>query len=101
MRRISCESPQRIVGAINVIMPHLAPDIGRRLNKIERNYSLRYGIEGLYQRVNNRTVAEILAEYSPTDDVTPIVSGEVDGLRYELYEPPTVDRKRDDLAEDK
>jgi hypothetical protein len=56
--------------------------------EIRKAYFARYGIEGAYERMNNRTVSQIFAEYRPLD-VKPIASGEVDGVRYELYEPRT------------
>jgi len=41
-------------------------------------------------RVNNRTVSQIFAEYQAVD-AKPLASGEVDGVRYELYDAPSPD----------
>jgi hypothetical protein len=64
----------------------LPPEISNRLREIRRNYFAWHGFEGAQRRLNNRTVAQILAEYEPLD-VKPVASGEVDGVRYELYDP--------------
>jgi hypothetical protein len=87
---ISCESPARIVGTMNAVMPQLAPDVRRRLNRIKLLYLQCYGEEGLYERANGRTVATILGEYVGADP-TPITSGEVEGVRYELYDVPKLE----------
>jgi hypothetical protein len=64
----------------------LPPEMKRRLHDIEKTYFAKYGLEGGYQRMNNRTVAQILTEYEEAD-VKPIVSGESDGVRWNLYPP--------------
>jgi hypothetical protein len=58
-----------------------------QLCAILRNYIGRYGIEAAYKRLNNRTVSQIVAEYK-SDDVEPLAAGEVEGVRYELYDAP-------------
>jgi len=72
---------------MNAVMPQLTPEVAKRLNMIKLRYLQFYGEEGLYERVNNRTVSRILAEYSG-DDPTPIASGQIDDIRYELFEAP-------------
>ena len=89
--RISCEGSQDIVRAMNAVMPKLPRDVRKRLHRLVLKYLHLDDLEGLYQRVNNRTVEEILARIVPGDDPTPIASGEVDGLRYELYDASPVD----------
>jgi hypothetical protein len=100
--RISCGCSDEIVQAINTVVRGLAPDVRRRFNTIALQYLARYGVDGLYQRLNNRTVADILADYNPADDVKPIASGDVDGVRYMLYEAPPTDSRseRTDEVED-
>ena len=94
--RISCERSQDIVRAMNAVMPKLPRDVGDRLDKLKLRYLQLDDLEGLYQRVNNRTVEEILAHIAPGDDPTAIASGEVDGLRYELYDATPVDSGNDE-----
>ena len=69
--------------------------MAKRLCSIHDSYFVRYGFDGVYQRMNGRTVAQIFSEYQPAD-VKPIASGEADGVRYELYEgsrPDTTEGK--------
>ena len=84
---ISCDDPERIIGAMNAVMPQLAPDVRERFNHLIMRYWQLYGIEGIYKRANNRSVATILAEYDG-DFPAPIASGQVGDVRYELYAPP-------------
>jgi hypothetical protein len=92
-RTLSYSCWEDLVAAINAIGSELPLDIRKRFNKVFKAYWQRYGFEGAFQRLNNRTVAEILAEYDPRDDPTPIASGELEGLRYELYEAPGANKE--------
>ena len=65
----------------------MPPDERKRLLGIFENYFARYGLEGQFQRMNNRTVGQIFAEYQH-EDVDPIASGQIEGVRYALYDPP-------------
>lgn len=85
---INCGSPDHIIGAVNDISPGLPDSASRQLNYIKLVYSQRYGEEGLFERFNNRTVGEILAEFESHENSAPIASGEIDGLRYQLYDAP-------------
>lgn len=95
---ISSPSPERIIGAINAVMPQLPPDVRKRFNKIKLSYLQRFGLAGVYERVNNRTVAAILAEFDTSDEAKLIASGEVDGVHYELFEAPG-DRSDDRVSD--
>jgi hypothetical protein len=77
---------------MNRLMPQLAPGVRRQLNRIKLHYLLLHGESGLYERVNNRTVVEIIAEYVDNDP-QPIAAGEADGVRYELYDVPKPEKK--------
>jgi hypothetical protein len=85
---LSCTDRQRIVGAMNRIMPLLPPEIRRRLNAIKMSYLAAYGVEGLYDRVNGRSVAQVLAEYQEPAGLSMIAEGERDGVRFKLYDSP-------------
>src|SRR5262249_37347691 len=73
--------------SLTEVIQALPPEMRKRLHDIRRNYFAWYGFEGAYQRMNDRTVSQIFAEYQPMN-VTPVASGEVDGVRYELHEAP-------------
>jgi hypothetical protein len=73
---------------MDAVMPKMAPDVRRQFNRIKMSYLQRYGIVGLYERANNRTVSIILAGFDPSDELKLIKSGEVGGGRYELYAAP-------------
>jgi hypothetical protein len=85
---ISCDKAEEIITILNRISPELPLDIRRRLNQAKLGYLQKHGIQGLHKRVNNKTVATILAEYEGTKPGQPIETGEVSGVRYELYEAP-------------
>ena len=48
----------------------------------------QHGIQGAFDRMNNRSVSEILADSDGHDDRTPLASGETDGVRYRLFDSP-------------
>lgn len=68
-----------------------------RLNRILLYCVKHYGQEGAYKRLNNRSVSQILAEYPAIElkdvlepeDLKLVASGEVDGMRWELYDSPS------------
>jgi hypothetical protein len=63
------------------------PDVARQLDNIRGEYVGRGSLEGEYAAMNNRTVARIFAEYIPMA-TKPLASGEVDGVKYDVYEAP-------------
>jgi hypothetical protein len=83
---VSCNGPKQAIGAINALMPELPSDIREQLNTIKLRYWQRFGFDGLYERVNNRTIKQILAEYIAGHDPKVIASGQVDDVSYELYD---------------
>lgn len=84
---ISCSDPNRIVGELDRLMPQLSRDVCRTLNSIKIQLLAHVGKEGLHQRVNNRTVEEVIAEFGSTNSLTIIEEGELDGTKYKLYGP--------------
>jgi hypothetical protein len=70
---------------------------GDRLHAIRSNCFHTYGFEGTPERLNNKTVGEILAEFgngTPTFRVT--AEGEKDGVRYALTETASDERRSDE-----
>lgn len=85
---VSCSRWEDIVSAKNAIIPELPHDVRKSLNRVFSSYLHLYGLEGVFERLSNRSVATILAEFDSATEPKPIASGEVDGLRYELFEAP-------------
>ena len=78
--------------AINEVRRQLSPEFRVRLAKVERQFiSLElsgFDVDGLYRKMNNRSVAQILAENDLEPVPTPIASGQIGRVRYELYDSP-------------
>jgi hypothetical protein len=49
---------------------------------------MSYGLEGVYERLNNGTLETIFAEFENGIAPKPIESGEMDGAKFALYETP-------------
>src|SRR5947209_8098691 len=96
---LGCRNPGEMVGVMNAVMPKLSPEIRKKLNKITMRYFQLYGDEGLYDRVNNRTISTIISEYDWASDPKPIASGEIEGMRYELYDAPNAESDRAEESE--
>jgi hypothetical protein len=85
--RIFCADPDRIIGEIDQVMPLLSPDVRRRLNAIKMHYLAAYGLKGAYERLNDRTVSQILDEHNE-ESVHKVAQGTRDGVRFTLFAPP-------------
>jgi hypothetical protein len=85
---ISCGHSSEIVGIVNSVMPKLSPDVRKKLNRVKLHYLQMYGVDGLYARVNNRTVSSILAEHAANADREPLASGQLGDVKYELFDVP-------------
>jgi hypothetical protein len=85
--RVSGSSFQEFSWSLTAALQALPSEPRKRLRGIEKNYFAWYGLDGMDQRMNDRTVAQIFAEYQPVD-VKPLATGEVEGVRYELYDAP-------------
>jgi hypothetical protein len=85
---ISCTDWQQIVTAINRIIVDLPLDVRRRLHSVYSSYVAAYGLEGVFQRINGRTVAKILDEYCPPTALEVVAEGQQGDVRYTLYERP-------------
>src|SRR4051794_18119501 len=91
---ITCDNKNKILASMIAVMPQLEPDVRRRFIRIVGDFSQRYGEEEAFNRANNRTVSQLLAEYE-TKIEKPIASGEIDDVRYELYDAPASNTKAD------
>lgn len=86
--QISCETHDSVMATLDRLKPQLPIDVRRRFTFMQLRYWQLHGEDGLFERVNNRTVGEILAVFESHEKSAPIASGEIDGLRYQLYDAP-------------
>jgi hypothetical protein len=84
----SCPSFDQFSKVLNNVRKALPPEIGEQLIEIVKNYAVRYGLQGTYERLNDRSISQILVQYQ-SEDVKPIASGEIAGIRYCLYDAPS------------
>lgn len=85
---ISAHSPDEFVTAFLRVMPMVPKHTRRRLKQIMMTVVMRQGDQALFDRFNGRSISEILEGAKDIPDAQPIASGEVDGLRYEVFENP-------------
>lgn len=85
---VSCSRWEEIVGVLNAVNRGLPLEMRKRLHEVFTNYAASYGLQGAYERLNNRTVSQILTEYQPSTEPDVIASGEIDGMRYRLCKAP-------------
>ncbi len=78
------EDAERIIGAINALMPQLPVHLRQQLNSIKLGILQTEGLVGVHSRLNDRTVGDIIASESALGD--PIETGERDGIKFSLYE---------------
>jgi hypothetical protein len=83
---LSGSTLQEFFGAYNALIRTLPPETRQRLSEIQKSYFAAYGLEGVYARMNNRTLSQIFAEFQPVE-IKPIASGEEDGVQWALYDP--------------
>jgi hypothetical protein len=95
----SCPTFSQFVKLTNEIRRALPPEIGMRLVEIVKNYSIKYGLQGAYERMKDRPISQILAEYQ-AEEAKPIASGEIEGIRYHLYEAPSSQGPDEENASD-
>lgn len=93
--RISCSGWEQIVDAVNNATRALPKEIRKRLGNIFSNYLALYDLEGTYDRMNNRSVEQIFAQYRSEEKPPPVISGEVDGMSFRLYEAPCPPSEKD------
>lgn len=82
----SCQRLEDFSDTMYAVRQKLPNDVAKQLLEIYKSYFSAYGYHSAYDRINNRTIAQIFAEFQKPD-LKPIASGQVDGVRYSLYEP--------------
>jgi hypothetical protein len=86
--RFICSNSQELISAVNSLQRVLSPEVRKAFREIAWSYTTRFGLDGAFERLNNRSIAQILADYDPRD-MKVITSGEMEGVRYTLYEAPS------------
>lgn len=84
---VECQDPEKIVSCVDELYVQLIPEIRDKLRHIRMVYLLEFGEQGLFDRVANRSVRQILELYDKSVDVEIEESGMRDGVSYELYSP--------------
>ncbi|HUY90901.1 MAG TPA: hypothetical protein VMV10_19350 [Pirellulales bacterium] len=85
---ISSESPDKFFDVAAEVVREFPPDVRQRFLRMWGFYTHFLGLDGAFERLNNRTVSTMLAEFEKLEKPKPLVSGERDGLRFALYEAP-------------
>lgn len=96
---VSCSDPALIIRAVNEANRQLPLEIGSKLADVLGFHLARYGPFGTYERLRNRSVADIFASHE-AEETKLVASGELDGVSYHLYEEnPTDDSDSDEMPE--
>lgn len=91
---LTAPGPEGFVRAVNTVVPRLPPEVRRRFNFIKLYYLTEFGVSGIFEQMNGRTVAQVIDEYQgPEPGVT--AEGEWDCVRFTLYDPPSAGPKND------
>ncbi|WP_425617884.1 hypothetical protein NA78x_001574 [Anatilimnocola sp. NA78] len=85
---VSCENQDRVIGAVNRILPRLPKDLRGKLNGIKLSMLQHVGKEGIFVCFNGKSVSAIIAEYEQVFQPEQSTAGEIDGMRFQLYEAP-------------
>lgn len=89
--KFECASSNDVIPTCHAFFAALPPELGERFNAIAKEYVISYLTEGLYERLNGRTIVEIISEFEQNGGGLKrnvVASGERDGIRYTLYEAP-------------
>ncbi|WDI42617.1 hypothetical protein [Bremerella sp. P1] len=89
---VECDDPEKIIRAVNNLMPKMPSDLRVPISVLMLDIVGMHGKQGLYDRFNNRSIASLISEYRDQFDIRPIVEGERDGVKFQLFEDPN---KRD------
>ena len=88
---IRCANPNEIVAVLNVLMPNIPKAVRRQVNHFMLHYLAAEGEEGLFQRVNGRTVTELIEAAGKLQAANIVAEGERDGMKFTLYDPPNAE----------
>jgi hypothetical protein len=95
---ITLPDEQMYMEAYNRVICALPYHLRDRLNEVFLSYFSTYGSKETYQRLNGRTVGQVLNEYTPRASPAVIAEGEVAGVRYTLLAAQSQDEGRAEPA---
>src|SRR4051794_33378227 len=84
--KFCCSGEDNFVLYTHAFSEQLPGDFRYRFRAVVIDYVIAYGTQGAYDRLNGRTLSQIFAEYK-TEERKTVATGEVDGVRYTLYDP--------------
>jgi hypothetical protein len=84
---LSCAELSEFSHAYSTVCRALPREIALKVKAVVIQQFGMYGTEEAFQRMKNKTVAELLA-LSPGEP-KPVASGEVNGVRYILFDAPS------------
>lgn len=87
---VQCSDPDRIIGSVDKLMPLLPIEVRRQFNLLKLSVLSAEGLSGVYDRFVGRNVADILADKTMPSIGTVVESGELNGVKYTLYEPTDI-----------
>jgi hypothetical protein len=64
---LSGSNTQEIIGAYNTAIGRLAPDVREQFAAVWKKYVGDFGLDGVVERLNGRTVAQVIAEIPPDE----------------------------------
>ena len=85
---VRSDDPDNMISAFQIVIREVPREVRRKLVHIMMSVAMTDGNEGLFHRFNGRSVAEILENSKESLESQPIASGEVEGVRFELFEKP-------------
>ena len=97
--RVSGSNFDEFSKSLTAAIQAVPPDLSLQLREIRKRCFGRYGFDGMYEKMNGRTVQQILEEYQSIP-VVPIAAGKVDGVEYVLYRPPSTQPRNEEGKED-
>ena len=85
---VSCSCSEQLVRAINDIILDLPKPQRAELNDIFTHYVSKYGLDGAFDRMNDQSVKAIFEEFErfEKEPIVPVKEGEMDGIRYKLFD---------------
>lgn len=84
----SCDSWEEMYRTFERIKEPLSVDARKRINDAVGEFAVQWGHEKAWQRMNGRNIQSILDEYDAMPKRKPVASGELNGLKFRLYDPP-------------
>ena len=86
---VSCSDPSTVIRTLDSFYPQLPRDIRRKITHLQAQYLATFDFEGLWKRVNGKSLAEILQSVKE-EKSSILTEGEVNGVTFSVIdESPT------------